>query len=106
MDTARKWGRSPGETVSVRYSLPSSMRAAGGQSIVNFDYAMAEGVRYTYTKHMNDAIEMEKELGKVHAPAWCKEYALKKTRRDTYQAMEGLIHNLNTMQSRAGAQVE
>jgi ribonucleoside-triphosphate reductase len=27
------------------------------------------------------------------------------TIRDTYQAMEGLIHNLNTMHSRAGAQV-
>ncbi len=31
-------------------------------------------------------------------------YAVKKTERDTYQAMEALIHNLNTMQSRAGAQ--
>lgn len=30
--------------------------------------------------------------------------ALKLTERDTYQAMEALIHNLNTMQSRAGAQ--
>ncbi len=29
----------------------------------------------------------------------------KKTTRDTYQAMEGFIHNLNTMHSRAGAQV-
>lgn len=27
------------------------------------------------------------------------------TRRDTYQAMEALIHNLNTMNSRAGAQI-
>ena len=25
-------------------------------------------------------------------------------RRDTYQAMEGFVHNLNTMHSRAGAQ--
>lgn len=32
-------------------------------------------------------------------------YALKETRRSTYQAMEALIHNLNTMNSRAGAQV-
>ena len=31
--------------------------------------------------------------------------ALAKTDKDTYQAMEGLIHNLNTMHSRAGAQV-
>ena len=31
--------------------------------------------------------------------------ALKQTNRETYQAMEALIHNLNSMQSRAGAQV-
>jgi ribonucleoside-triphosphate reductase len=31
--------------------------------------------------------------------------ALEKTEKDCYQAMEGLVHNLNTMHSRAGAQV-
>ncbi len=31
--------------------------------------------------------------------------ALKLTERETYQSMEALIHNLNSMQSRAGAQV-
>ena len=31
--------------------------------------------------------------------------ALKLTNRETYQAMEAVIHNLNSMQSRAGAQV-
>lgn len=31
--------------------------------------------------------------------------SLKETERDTFQAMEGLIHNLNTMHSRAGAQI-
>ena len=31
--------------------------------------------------------------------------ALAKTEKDCYQAMEGLVHNLNTMHSRAGAQV-
>lgn len=33
------------------------------------------------------------------------EVAYNKTEKDTYQAMEGLVHNLNTMNSRAGAQV-
>lgn len=32
-------------------------------------------------------------------------YALDETDRETYQAMEALVHNLNTMNSRAGAQV-
>ena len=33
------------------------------------------------------------------------EKAMEKTERKTYQAMEGFVHNLNTMHSRAGAQV-
>lgn len=37
--------------------------------------------------------------------AFAYEEALKETDRKTYQAMEGFIHNLNTMHSRAGAQV-
>ncbi len=35
----------------------------------------------------------------------CYERALAKTNRQTYQAMEAFVHNLNTMHSRAGAQV-
>jgi len=35
----------------------------------------------------------------------CYDKALAKTNRTTYQAMEAFIHNLNTMHSRAGAQV-
>lgn len=38
-------------------------------------------------------------------PTQCVNKAVKKTDRDTYQAMEALVHNLNTMNSRAGAQV-
>jgi len=37
--------------------------------------------------------------------AFAQQYAVKETRRATYQAMEALVHNLNTMNSRAGAQV-
>ena len=36
---------------------------------------------------------------------FAQEHAVKETTRATYQAMEALIHNLNTMNSRAGAQV-
>lgn len=82
----------------------------GGQSIVNFDYAMAEGVRLTYEKYDKEAREIFFDLSPVDnyskdVEQWVHDYALKKTVRDTYQAMEGFIHNLNTMHSRAGAQV-
>ena len=39
------------------------------------------------------------------AHAYAAEEALRATERRTYQAMEAFIHNLNTMNSRAGAQV-
>lgn len=78
----------------------------GGQSVVDFDYAMAEGVRYTYNKYYQEACSIISELDPdVDRVSWIMEYASKKTVRDTYQAMEGFIHNLNTMHSRAGAQV-
>ena len=127
----------------------------GGQSIPNFDYAMAEGVAKTYRKafsrRLRDAVEdyldLEDEAQNVNAiiaqaeaatgetaklesaPAFvdavvealCSRYNLtetkarklidraakrsaQKTDRDTKQAMEGFVHNLNTMHSRAGAQ--
>ena len=37
--------------------------------------------------------------------ARARKYSWKEVRRATYQAMEALVHNLNTMHSRAGAQV-
>ena len=37
--------------------------------------------------------------------AFAVKYAERETERATYQAMEALVHNLNTMHSRAGAQV-
>lgn len=77
----------------------------GGQSIVDFDWAMADGVKATYDRYLSEAFEIETTLTGKDDYDWRQQYAMKKTRRDTYQAMEGLIHNLNTMHSRAGAQV-
>ena len=39
------------------------------------------------------------------AQAFAREKADKEIERRTYQAMEALVHNLNTMHSRAGAQI-
>lgn len=127
----------------------------GGQSIPNFDYGMALGVRKTYRKtyrqNLLKSIELlvedvdlkdnvnnifsilEKEYNLVPTLEDNDEYkqkeaeylkellnddkiveriqdfaernAYKDTDRRTYQAMEALIHNLNTMHSRAGAQI-
>lgn len=85
----------------------------GGQSVVDFDYAMAEGVRYTYQKYLKEARKITYDfcgddcgIGfNENIETWIIDYAMDKTTRDTYQAMEGFVHNLNTMHSRAGAQV-
>ena len=123
----------------------------GGQSVPNFDYAMAPGVRKTYKKELRRAITMALELdgfevnqdelklmfanieSKLHMEirmndektteaVFCSinekygpidgsnfdkivKIALRQTEDATYQAMEALVHNLNTMHSRAGAQV-
>ena len=78
----------------------------GGQSIPAFDYYMAPYVRKTYdkkVKHMTDVLSklgVEKgDYEKITDLAW------EETVNETEQAMEALIHNLNTMHSRAGAQV-
>jgi ribonucleoside-triphosphate reductase len=81
----------------------------GGQAIPAFDYFMAEGVRKTYKKHLKSLTEFYVEM-EGHEPT---DEALEKiahkadeqTRKDTHQAMEGFIHNLNTMHSRGGNQV-
>lgn len=86
----------------------------GGQSIVDFDYAMGDGVRLTYERYLQEAEAIQcglclwnglDEDDDLSLKGWRIGYAMQKTARDTYQAMEGLIHNLNTMHSRAGAQV-
>ena len=126
----------------------------GGQSICDFDYGLALGVKKTYRrlykKHLAEALELlteienpretseiivgrvEGETGKVaelvmnttfvsavHAELselgleeksaekvlhYAETAAKRDTDRATFQAMEALIHNLNTMHSRAGAQ--
>ncbi len=127
----------------------------GGQSVPNFDYAMAEGVKKTFRKlyisNLAKAVcfsmgtrDFSEEKDKLTAnmelienetglyPRLSNNYEYKEkewerlapeygdkfselqdsaeklaeteTDRATYQAMEALIHNLNTMNSRAGAQ--
>jgi len=76
-------------------------------SFVNFDKIVKDidklnGINVnleTFENHYKDSTEV-KRIFKVSY-----EKALQKTDRITYQAMEAFIHNLNTMHSRAGAQV-
>ena len=98
----------------------------GGQSIPNFDYAMAPGVDKSYRKALKRNLEKYAEYTgkdlkvkipdtlaygeddkakKLKIPEGVIKTAKEDTEKQTLQAMEGFIHNLNTMHSRAGAQV-
>lgn len=98
----------------------------GGQSIPNFDYAMAPGVNKTFRKALKRNLQKynryagknlklevtddinygdDKKLEKAKWPKEVIETSNEDTERETLQAMEGFVHNLNTMHSRAGAQV-
>ena len=126
----------------------------GGQSVCDFDYGLAVGVRKTYRrlfkKHIAEGIDLltdiaddrdfaEKTLARIEEEtgtiaslemdadfraavvaalveagadeatadrivAYAEKNASRDTDRQTFQAMEALVHNLNTMHSRAGAQ--
>lgn len=73
----------------------------GGQSIPAFDYYMAPYVRKSYEKNLALVANINFNLKKTEM-----EYkAWELTEKQTYQAMEAFIANLNSMHSRAGAQV-
>ena len=98
----------------------------GGQSIPNFDYAMAPGVDKSFRKALKRNLEKynkfagkklslevkdtikygdDEKLKKAKWPEEVIEASNEDVERETLQAMEGFVHNLNTMHSRAGAQV-
>ena len=98
----------------------------GGQSIPNFDYAMAPGVNKSFRKALKRNLEKynkftgkkldldvkdsydygdDKKLVKEKWPQEVIDASNEDVERETLQAMEGFVHNLNTMHSRAGAQV-
>ncbi len=53
--------------------------------------------------YMDECAKDSDEVKKIFSKAY--DIAYKKTDKRTYQAMEAFVHNLNTMHSRAGAQV-
>ena len=78
----------------------------GGQAYGWFDRDLAPFVELEYKWQLKDIKRSLEEL-KVELPSddQLTKLAWEKTRKETKQAMEALIHNLNTMHSRAGAQV-
>jgi anaerobic ribonucleoside-triphosphate reductase len=77
----------------------------GGQSFAYFDRDMAVYVELEKGKQEKLIRRSLKTLGLSADDEKIKSLVYERTKEETFQAMEGFIYNLNTMHSRAGAQV-
>ena len=114
------------QLVAVIFQL-QSLQQFGGVSATHLDWTMVPYVRKSFNKHFCDGlIYIEEQPEQVEAyknPSgnkvedisiednWYKDfpksykYAMDKTERELQQAVEGMYHNLNTLQSRSGNQL-
>ena len=93
----------PAQSVSTAFQLVAvifqlqSLQQFGGVSATHLDWTMIPYVRKSYEKHFADA--------KKYNISDVEKYAHDMTEKEVYQAVEGLYHNLNTLQSRSGNQL-
>ena len=109
------------QLVAVIFQLQSLMQF-GGVSATHLDWTMVPYVRKSFWKHYCDGMkyfENEPELHLINGTpeelsitsngykTYQKvyEYAMDMTERELTQAVEGMYHNLNTLQSRSGNQL-
>ena len=120
----------PAQSVNTAFQLVAvifqlqSLQQFGGVSATHLDWTMIPYVRKSFYKHyknglkyineslnplykefterMNDTTPIN-EYTDVAPKAY--QYAMDMTEKEVYQAVEGLYHNLNTLQSRSGNQL-
>ena len=108
------------QLVAVIFQL-QSLQQFGGVSASHLDWTMVPYVRKSFYKHFKDGfkylyddedfkeqsnienISIDDEDYKYYNKAY--NYALEMTERELKQAVEGMYHNLNTLQSRSGNQL-
>ena len=116
------------QLVAVIFQL-QSLQQFGGVSATHIDWTMVPYVRKSFYKHYKDGLkyveyfsdeDIKREMtldenyspkdisindinAYVSDPAW--NYAMDMTKKEIHQAVEGLYHNLNTLQSRSGNQL-
>jgi ribonucleoside-triphosphate reductase len=119
----------PAQSVSTAFQLVAvifqlqSLQQFGGVSASHIDWTMVPYVRKSFIKHYKDGLRWlhdcsEQEIANFYFnESWSinsgvytqnekpYKYALDKTAREIYQAVEAMYHNLNTLQSRSGNQL-
>lgn len=112
------------QLVAVIFQLQSLMQF-GGVSATHLDWTMVPYVRKSFRKHFIDGIKycepnfpfnIQEYADRIPKDASIDDneyqlnpnayrYAMDKTIQETHQAVEGMYHNLNTLQSRSGNQL-
>lgn len=118
----------PAQSINTAFQLVAvifqiqSLQQFGGVSATHLDWTMVPYVRKSFYKHwkdgckyvlgininkydgvITDEMSIEDAAYKTFDKAY--EYAMEMTERETIQAVEGMYHNLNTLQSRSGNQL-
>lgn len=109
------------QLLAVIFQL-QSLQQFGGVSASHLDWTMVPYVRKSFRKHYIDGLKYIENINdealfqhipmnagvqddeyKVYKGAY--DYAMEMTERELQQAVEGMFHNLNTLQSRSGNQL-
>lgn len=115
------------QLVAVIFQL-QSLQQFGGVSATHLDWTMVPYVRKSFYKHFLKGMKylVKEEIGQKQMDKYMKKlnnelpiddeiykmpfsyvynYAMEMTEQEIHQAVEGLYHNLNTLQSRSGNQL-
>lgn len=120
----------PAQSVSTAFQLVAvifqlqSLQQFGGVAATHLDWTMIPYVRKSFYKHYKDGLKyINESLNSLYkeftekmndttpineytdAAPKAYQYAMDMTEKEVYQAVEGLYHNLNTLQSRSGNQL-
>lgn len=104
------------QLVAVLFQL-QSLQQFGGVSASHLDWTMVPYVKISFRKHFNEGMEfieesdlrcesdlsIEDDFYKQFPKVY--KYAMAKTEKELMQAVQGMYHNLNTLQSRSGNQL-
>ena len=111
------------QLVAVLFQL-QSLQQFGGVSASHLDWTMVPYVRMSFAKHFNDGVKYIEGQGdllintdndtaintSIDEPIYTSspkayKYAMDMTEKELMQAVQGMYHNLNTLQSRSGNQL-
>ena len=114
------------QLIAVIFQL-QSLQQFGGVSATHLDWTMVPYVRKSFYKHYINGLKYIEQLNQLEIEAWkfpypditnisiedkesykwekAYKYAMDMTIKEAQQAVEGMYHNLNTLQSRSGNQL-